>query len=214
MPAILTNDISDFRKKYAELFALSHYFTKLHIDFVDGEFLPNKTVMPKDLIFLKTNTVLMAHFMTLNPHIYFATAKKVGFSWVIFHYEAFGSDNGILSTIEHARRLDLKIGLAINPETALHDIAKYISKVDLVQIMGIHPGAQGRAFIKTNLDKISELKKLTKNVIISVDGGVKLGLVSECVKAGADWIVEGSAIWKSSHPKESLEALVREAELK
>jgi ribulose-phosphate 3-epimerase len=78
--------------------------------------------------------------------------------------------------------------------------------------MGIHPGAQGREFVPSTLDKIKELKKISGNVIISVDGGIKLGKALECVKAEADWIVIGSAILNTSHPEEALEAFRREIE--
>jgi len=207
VPAILTNDISDFRKKYAELFALSHYFTKLHIDFIDGKFLPNKTVMPKDLALESSPFELMAHFMTLHPQIYFFHAKKAGFKWVIFHWEAFEDKNEILDVLDHAEHLGLKTGLAFNPETKFYDAAKYLDKVNLLQVMGVHPGAQGRPFEKNTIDRIKELKSLTKNVIISVDGGEKVGIAKQCAHAGANHIIAGSAILNSGHPKQALEEL-------
>lgn len=211
VPAILTNDISDFRKKYAELFALGHYFTKLHIDFVDGEYLPNKTVMPDDLPKM-TNAPfeLMAHFMAYEPDQYFSHCKVLGFKWVIIHYEAFHLKTEIDDVIEAARKLGLKIGLAINPETKPYQIALFIKRVDMIQLMGVHPGAQGRPFEYETLEKIKELKKLTKSVIICVDGGAKLGTAKQIAEAGADWIIAGSAIAKSDHPKLAIEELVAE----
>lgn len=217
VPAILTNDISDFRKKYAELFALSHHFNKLHIDFADGEFVDNKTLMPADLQFLSAKDgsplVLMGHFMTYNPQQYFGDAKKAGFEWAIIHYEAFQSAEEAVSAIGDGVIAGLKMGLAINPETPLAKTAKVLTKVKLVQLMGIHPGAQGRTFIPETLDRIRELKSLTQNVIIAVDGGEKLGIASQCVKAGADMIVVGSEILNATHPKEALEAFKREIEM-
>jgi ribulose-phosphate 3-epimerase len=208
IPAILTNDISDFRKKYAELFALSHYFKKLHIDFVDGQFLPNKTIMPKDLPNLNSPFELMAHFMAYEPEQYFSHVKALGFSWIIIHYEAFHLKTEIDDAIQAARNLGLKVGLAINPETKLYKIALFIKRVDMVQLMGIHPGAQGRPFEYETLDKVKELKKLSKNVIICVDGGAKTGIAKQISEAGADWIIAGSAIVKSPHPKEVIEELI------
>jgi ribulose-phosphate 3-epimerase len=211
IPAILTNDISDFRKKYAELFALGHYFTKLHVDFVDGEFLPNKTVMPDDLPKM-TNAPfeLMAHLMTHEPDQYFSHCKVLGFKWVIIHYEAFHLKTEIDDAIAAARKLGLKVGLAINPETKPYQIALFIKRVDMIQLMGIHPGAQGRPFEYETLEKIKELKKLTKNVIICVDGGAKQGIAKQIAEAGADWIIAGSAIARSEHPKQTIEELVQE----
>jgi ribulose-phosphate 3-epimerase len=213
IPAILTNDISDFKLKHSNLIALGNYFHKLHIDFIDGEFIPGKTIMPKDLKFLKTDFLLMAHLMTFDPSKYFTDLKDVGFSWVVIHYEAFKRDEDILQTIKEAKSLELKIGLAINPETPLHKTAKILQNVDLVQIMGVHPGAQGRTFETGSIEKIKELRNLTRDMMISVDGGVKLGIASKCAAAGADMIIIGSGILHSTHPKEALESFKRELEL-
>lgn len=208
IPAILTNDISDFRKKYAELFALSHYFKKLHVDFVDGEFLPNKTVMPDDLPKMNSPFELMAHFMAYDPKQYFSHCKVLGFKWVIIHYEAFHLKVEIDEAITAARKLGLKVGLAINPETKPYQVAIFLRRVDMIQLMGVHPGAQGRPFEYETLEKVRELKKLLKNVIICVDGGAKLGTARQIAESGADWIIAGSAIAKASHPKEAIEELV------
>lgn len=214
-PSILTNDISDFRKKYAELFALSHYFTKLHVDFADGKFVDAKTVMPVDLGFLKSSPLtLIAHLMTLAPQKYFQDAKNIGFKWVIFHLEAFKKDAEIDEAIAKARDLGLKVGLALNPETPLHFAGRFLTKVDMIQLMGIHPGAQGRSFLVTVIEKIMELRSLSKNVIISVDGGVKIGIARQCVKAGADILVAGSAILRSEDEEMAIEALKADIEMR
>lgn len=212
-PAILTNDISDFRKKYAELFALSHYFTKLHVDFIDDQFIHNKTVLPADLQFLQGSTLkLVAHFMTLNPKQYFQAAKDAGFEWVIFHFEAFKNETEIHQTIDAAIKLGLKPGLSLNPETPLYSAAKFLDKVPLIQLMGIHPGFQGRPFQVSVIEKVRELRSLSKNVIICVDGGVKVGIARQLAKAGADILVAGSAILKSEDEEMAIEALQADIE--
>src|SRR5262245_18319069 len=121
IPSILTNDIADYRHKYSELFGLSAYFTKLHVGFIDGDFLPKKTIQVKELIGFKSPLTLIAHFMVGNPKDYFEDAKKAGFSYVIFHFESFENGNGVNETIARARDLGLKVGLAINPETHLYE---------------------------------------------------------------------------------------------
>lgn len=213
IPSILTNDISDFRKKYSDYFALSHLFTKLHVDFVDGEFIRNKTLMPKDLKFLKTPFKLIAHFMMFDPGIYFDDAKQVGFDSVLVHYEAFDQDRDLESTLLRGKDLGFKVGVVINPETPLHMIGKYLKKVDLVQLMGIHPGFQGRVFMSSTIEKIKELRALSKSVIIYVDGGVKVGVARACVKAGADYLVVGSAILRSEDRGLAAEALLADIEI-
>lgn len=210
VPAILTNDLSDFRKQYAELFALSQYFSRLHIDFIDGEYLPNKTLEIRSLVFFQSHFILAAHFMTLDPKRYFEDAKQIGFSWVLFHFEAFESNEDILETISEAERLNLKTGLVINPETELHKAAKIINKVNMIQLMAIHPGAQGRTFDNSVIEKIIELKKLKKDAIISVDGGMKVGIASLCARAGADIIVAGSAIARAVNKKQAMEDLLKD----
>lgn len=213
-PAILTNDISDFRKRYADILALTQYFTKLHIDFIDDEFIHNKTVMPADLGFLKSSPLtLVAHFMTLNPQNYFEDAKKAGFKWVIFQLEAFKHDTEIDSVILKARNLGLKVGLSISAETPLYAAGKFLQKVDLIQLMGIHPGFQGRPFMVSTIEKIVELRALSKSVIICVDGGVKVGIARQCARAGADILVAGSAILKSEDEEMAIEALKADIEI-
>jgi ribulose-phosphate 3-epimerase len=209
-PAILTNDLSDFRKQYAELFSLSQYFKRLHIDFIDGEYLPNKTLEIKSLDFLQSRFILAAHFMTFDPKQYFEEAKKLGFFWVLFHFDAFQTIDEIIETINEARKLNLKTGLALNPDIPLYKAAEILDEVDLVQIMGIHPGAQGRPFEAGTYEKVKELKRLKKNAIISVDGGVKISHARALKEAGVDIMVVGSAIAKSSNKKETVEQFLKE----
>lgn len=151
---------------------------------------------------------LMAHLMAYDPDQYFSHCKVLGFSWVIIHYEAFHLKTEIDDAIDAARKLGLKIGLAINPETKPYKIALFIKRVDMIQLMGVHPGAQGRPFEYETLEKIKELKKLTKSVIICVDGGAKIGIAKQIAEAGADWIIAGSSIVKSEHPKQAIEELL------
>lgn len=214
-PAILTNDLSDFRHKYAELFALSHHFKTLHIDFIDGEFLPNKTLLPADLEFLKSSPFLLtAHLMVKNPQQYFQGAKDSGFECVIFHFEVFKNPEEIKQAIEQAKSLGLKPGLALNPETPLRSLVDLPNQVGLVQLMGVHPGSQGQEFVPEVLDKVRQLRLLSKSVIISVDGGIKVGLAHKLVAAGADILVAGSAILKSEDEEKAIEALRADIETK
>lgn len=213
VPAILTNDISDFRKKYADLLGIGHYFSKLHIDFIDGDFLPGKTIMPADLKSLKSPFELMAHFMTFEPKRYFQEAVDSGFKWATVQFEAFDGNDDCMETLKLGKKMGLRMGLAISPETHLYEAAKALAHAQLVQIMGVHPGAQGRTFEVGTLEKVAELKSLTRDIIISVDGGIRLGIAKQCVNSGADMIIIGSAILHATHPKEALEAFKRELEL-
>lgn len=208
VPAILTNDVSDFRKIYAELFPLAHYFKKLHIDFIDGEYLPNKSLMPKDLVFLKTPLELMAHFMTYQPAQYLSEIKELGFKWAIFSYEAFKDDSELEQTLDRANKLWLYTGISLNPETPVSVINRLVKKVNLIQLMGIHPGAQGRTFEEDTISKIKELRMENFKLSISVDGGIKVGNAGRCVKAGAEYLIAGSSIMRSEDKGMAMEMLL------
>lgn len=210
VPAILSSDESDFRKKHAELLSISEHFKRIHIDFIDGEFLPNQTLLPKQLKFLYSPFKLLAHLMVYDPTQYFQELKALNFEWIIVQFESFPNEAEALAAVAAGQALGLRMGLALNPETELAAALNVITKVGLVQIMGVHPGAQGRVFEDKTLDKIRELKSLAPNVIIIVDGGIKLGIATKCERAGADFLVVGSAIVKSAHPKEVVEAFIRE----
>lgn len=208
VPAIMSNDVSDFRLKYAELFALSQHFRILHVDFADGVFVATQTVMPKDLLFLKTSPLnLSAHFMTFHPQNYLRTAVEVGFKTALIHFEAFNDKKQLEETFLFGEHLGLKIGLVLNPETKLHSAVKFITRAALVQLMSIHPGGQGRQFMPETIEKVKELRALSKNVIIAVDGGIKIGIAKKLAQAGADILVAGSAILRAENEGEALEAL-------
>ncbi|HTL39728.1 MAG TPA: hypothetical protein VL306_02865 [Methylomirabilota bacterium] len=207
-PAILTNDISDFRKKYAELFALSHFFQKLHVDFADGVFVSNQTVMPADLAFLKASPfTLVAHFMTYHPEKYFRSAKTCGFQYALIHAEAFEDKKQLEHALLFGEHLGLKMGLVFNPFTDFRKFSSLYSKIQMIQLMGIQPGAQGREFMPATYERLKELKNLTKNVIISVDGGIKIGIASKLAANGANILVAGSAILRAEDKEAAIESL-------
>jgi ribulose-phosphate 3-epimerase len=213
-PAILTNDEADFKKKYAELLPLAHYFKELHVDFIDGKFLPNKTILPGNSCRLKPPFNLTAHFMTFEPQQYFALAKNEGYSTVIFQYEAMKSEEQVIETIALARMLGLRVGISINPETLIGVLTKFISRINIVQIMSIHPGSQGQEFIPSTYEKVKELRLLHKNVIIYVDGGVKVGIAKQLAQVGADVLVAGSAIVRAEDEESAIEALTQDIQMK
>jgi len=207
-PAILTNDLSDFRMKYSQLFALSHFFTKLHVDFIDNTFVHNRTLLPAALSFLKSSPLtLIAHFMCSEPQKYFEDAKNSGFKIILFHFEAFPDKFEIDGVIASAKSLGLKVGIVADPETDLQKLSNFLPKVDMVQLMGIHPGFQGREFRSDTIDKVRQLRALDKNVIISVDGGVKIGIARKLAEAGANILVAGSAIFRAGDEQTAIEAL-------
>jgi len=169
--------------------------------------------MPKDLGFLAASPLnLVAHFMTYHPEKYLRSAEAAGFKSAVIHWEAFDSDKEFNEVLLFGKHLGLKMGLAINPDTKLNHVAKFISKADFVQLMSIRPGLQGREFITSTLEKIKELRQLGRHVIIVVDGGIKIGIAKQCAKAGADILVAGSTILRSENEEQAIEALKEDIE--
>jgi ribulose-phosphate 3-epimerase len=212
VPSILSNDPSDFRHKMAQLLPLSHYFRRLHIDFIDGIFLPNKTLIPQYLQFIKSPYELIAHVMAANPGEYISSLAELGFRTIILQFEATPERTVLVPLLDRITKLRMNCGLAINPETQVHTIGGYLRMVNIIQVMSVHPGAQGRPFESNTLDKIRELRKLKQDLIISVDGGIRVGNARSCVEAGANVLVVGSGIWRSEDIRLAFETLMIDIE--
>ena len=171
----------------------------LHFDVMDGIFVPSISFgMPVlESIRPATNLVCDVHLMITEPIRYIEVFKKAGADLITIHLEACEDVN---ATIEKIRECGLKVGISICPETPVSALGKYVDKVDMVLIMSVHPGFGGQKFIPESLDKIRELKAMLdeKNleVDIQVDGGIYTSNVEEVVKAGANIIVAGSAIFR------------------
>jgi ribulose-phosphate 3-epimerase len=207
VPSILTNDVSDFRKKHADLLAISHLFSSLHIDFADGMFVDSKTILPKDIMFFKSPFKLTAHLMTLHPEQYFSDLKKLGFLGVLFHVEIFENNDQVREVMDHAWRLELKPGLVLNPETPVERVLTFLVQAGMIQIMSINPGGQGREFIPQSLDKIKIIREQGRGTIIIVDGGIRVGVAQQCARAGASMLVVGSGLTVSEDMSMALEIL-------
>ena len=207
VPSILTNDVSDFRKKYAELLPISHLFSKLHIDFADGMFVNSKTILPKDISFFKSSCALTAHLMVMHPEQYFTDLKKIGFLGVLFHLEAFENNDQIREALDHAWRLELKPGLVLNPETTIEKAFPFLMHSGMVQIMSVNPGLQGKEFIPETLNRIAAIHDQGRGTVIIVDGGIRVGIAQQCARAGANILVVGSGLSVSEDMAMAIEIL-------
>ncbi|PIU84123.1 MAG: ribulose-phosphate 3-epimerase [Elusimicrobia bacterium CG06_land_8_20_14_3_00_38_11] len=170
----------------------------LHIDIMDGHFVPNITIGPVVVESLrkKTKMILDTHLMITDPEKYIEPFAKAGSDWLTFHIEAVKKPSALIKKI---KSLKLKAGISLNPATPVSKLSKYLNELDLVLVMSVNPGFGGQGFIPSALKKISELKKLTKNqnVKISVDGGINFDTISGAVKAGSDIIVAGNSVFRS-----------------
>jgi ribulose-phosphate 3-epimerase len=183
-----------------------------HFDIGDGHFVEPVTIGPIVLRSISRQVherggVLDCHLMVDNPERHFKQIADAGGDSVTFHVEV--SDDPA-ATVALARELDLRVGLAFNPETSVDEAVAASHGVDLVLCMSIHPGYSGQTFLPESLDRIAELRKrLAGSVYVQVDGGVTYDNVAWVHRAGAELIVAGSAIFEREDLPRAYERLVR-----
>lgn len=173
----------------------------LHIDVMDGHFVPNITLGPGIVKSLRkdVNMVFDAHLMIENPDQYVGDFVDAGCDIIVVHQEAC---KHLHRTIQNIKSYNIKAGVALNPGTPIETIKHVLDDVDMVLIMTVNPGFGGQSFIESMIEKIKELKALIDsrglNIDIQVDGGIKPENVYKVVEAGANVIVAGSAIFNSN----------------
>ena len=172
----------------------------LHIDVMDGHFVPNITLGPQVVKSLRkdVNMVFDAHLMIEKPDNYIKDFVDAGCDIIVVHQEAC---KHLHRTIQNIKSYGIKAGVSLNPATPIDSIKHILEDIDMVLIMTVNPGFGGQSFIEGMIPKIEELKALIDNrglnIDIQVDGGIKPNNVDKVVKAGANVIVAGSAIFNS-----------------
>ena len=174
----------------------------IHVDVMDGHFVPNLTIGPPVIKALRKCTKLPfdVHLMISPVHKYIKDYADAGADIITIHPET--TDN-LEDSIQHIKKLNKKIGISLNPETQIKVVKKFLKKIDLVLIMSVHPGFGGQKFIPKVLDKIKELKKIKDqqnlNFDIEVDGGINFDNNKLVIKAGANILVSGTTIFKNNN---------------
>ena len=182
----------------------------LHLDVMDGNFVPNISFGPSIIKSIKplTDILFDVHLMITNPDKYLNVFKDAGASILTYHYETNLDHNKMIDDIHN---LNMKAGLSIKPATSVKEIVPYLEKLDLVLVMSVEPGFGGQEFDPSAIEKIKWLKeyKLTHNLNyeIEVDGGINEITGKLCKDAGADVLVSGSYIFKAVNRKEKIELL-------
>ena len=188
----------------------------LHIDVMDGHFVPNITLGPAIVKSLRkdVNMVFDAHLMIENPDNYIKEFADAGCDIIVVHQEAC---RHLHRTIQNIKSYGIKAGVSLNPATPIETIKHIIRDVDMVLIMTVNPGFGGQSFIEGMIEKIKELKSIIDeknlNVDIQVDGGIKPSNIDKVVKAGANVIVAGSAIFNSDDINETVKLMRKKAAL-
>ena len=181
-----------------------------HLDVMDGIFVPNISfgIPVVKAIRKMTSKPLDVHLMITEPERYIDKFIEIGSDIISFHIEA---TNKLEENISLIKSKNVKVGIAINPDTPIDSLIDIINKIDLVCLMGVFPGFAGQKFIKNTFDRLKELKKLiidnNSKALIEVDGGVKAHNYMELRSLGADVLVAGSYIFKSKDYKEVVKKL-------
>jgi ribulose-phosphate 3-epimerase len=182
----------------------------IHIDVMDGNFVPNITMGPSIIASLRKITKLPfdVHLMIENPDRYIESFYKAGADVITVHVEA---SINLSRTVELIKSYGLKAGVSLNPATPLTQVEEIIRHIDLLLIMSVNPGFGGQQFIGTSLAKINRAKKMLEGMprqpLLEVDGGVNLKNIGDIADAGADVIVAGAAIFGSEDYQKTISSM-------
>ena len=179
----------------------------LHIDIMDGIFVPNLSMGPQIVEALrgKTSQIFDVHLMLLHPLSYIKVFRKAGADWITFHIESGDDPEKVLTAIEES---GAKPGIALRPGTPVEELYPYGNRLHSVTVMTVEPGFGGQALQAGPLEKIRELKRRFPNILVEVDGGVNFQTSAQCRDAGADVLVAGTAVFKAERPAEAMVMLI------
>ena len=179
----------------------------LHLDVMDGHFVPNLSYGPMVISRIRklTKSVLDAHLMISNPQQYLEEYRDAGCDAITVHVEAVSDTLPVLKRI---REMDLVAGLALNPGTSIDAIEPAFTECDLILVMSVEPGFGGQQFIPASLEKLRTLsQRVSKDKILSIDGGISPATIGESAQAGANLFVSGSSIFEANDYHTAMEDL-------
>jgi ribulose-phosphate 3-epimerase len=207
-PSILSADFARLADEVARVEAGGADL--LHVDVMDGHFVPNLTVGPPIVAALRkvTKLPLDVHLMITNADAYIREFADAGADYLTVHVEACPH---LHRTVQAIKELGVKAGVTLNPATPLGSVEAILPDADLLLIMSVNPGFGGQSFIPSSLQKIAQARAMIERVhsraLLEVDGGVKVENAAQIVQAGADILVSGSAIFSSRDYGATIKAL-------
>jgi ribulose-phosphate 3-epimerase len=211
-PSILAADFARLAEQVQA--AVKGGATVLHLDVMDGHFVPNLTIGPPVVASLRkvTEVPLDVHLMIEEPDRYIPAFVDAGADWISVHQEACVH---LHRTLQLIRERGARAGVVLNPSTPLETLSEVLDSVDFVLIMSVNPGFGGQKFIPSSLDKMRRLRHMREQrgaaFRIEVDGGVAMDTVSDVVRAGAEILVAGNAVFGSGNPTNNAANLLKAA---